>query len=310
MKIITLTLNVALDVHCYTESFAAGHENIAKILSRDAGGKGINISRALRAMGVPNTAVAVLGGEGREDFERQLAADGINAVTVEVAGRIRENITVHTRSGAETRISFAGPVVTGALLDEVYATLSPIIDADTVLTFTGSAPEGLSTAELVSFLSRVKERGVKLVIDSRSLSKDDVIALKPFLIKPNEDEVAAYADSMVTDLKSAACAAERLRERGIENVMISLGARGAALCGEEGSFVASAPSIDALSTIGAGDSSIAGFLAAAREGLTKQDVLRTAVAYGSAACLTAGTRPPKREDILKLFGTIDVKQIR
>ncbi len=309
MKIITLTLNVAQDVHCYVESFAPCHENIASILSRDAGGKGINISRALCSMGVPNTAVAVIGSEGREEFERSLVSDGIKALTVEVEGRIRENITLHTKSGEETRISFAGPRVTKALLDKVYATLSAIVDADTVLTFTGSAPEGIGREELVGFLSRLKDRGVKLVIDSRSLKKEDVLCLKPFLIKPNEDEVAEYADESVTDLKGALSAASKLREQGIENVMISLGSRGAVLCCATGAYMASAPKIDALSTIGAGDSSVAGFLAAMREGLEMQDVLRTAVAYGSAACLTQGTKPPRKEDILSLYDLIKAQKI-
>jgi len=309
MKIITLTLNVAQDVHCYTDSFVAGHENIVSILSRDAGGKGINVSRALCAMGVPNTAVAVVGSEGRADFEDALSSDGINALTVEVKGRVRENITVHTKSGVETRISFAGAAASDGLLDEVYELISKMIDNDCVLAFTGSVPDGIGRDALVSFLLKLKEKGAKLVIDSRSLTKEDVFLIGPFLIKPNEDEVAAYVDERIDTLEDAVKAARALREQGIENVMISLGSRGAVLCASDGAYFAQAPKIKALSTIGAGDSSIAGFLAAMSEGAANCDLLRTAVAYGSAVFFLKRRRPPRKEDIQRLGELINVSQI-
>ncbi len=309
MKIITLTLNVALDVHCHTPSLRLSYENIANVISRDAGGKGINISRALCAAHVPNTAVAVLGREGRADFENSLKADGINALVVETDGRIRENITVHTDSDGETRISFSGTPVTEALLDEVYKTLSTVIDGDSVLTFTGSVPDGIGKQALMRFLHTVKQSGAKLAIDSRSLTGDEVVSLSPYLVKPNEDEISLYFGCAVNDTRSAARAAESLCKAGIENVMISLGGRGAVLACGEGTYAASAPHISVRSTIGAGDSSIAGFLAAVREGKSAAEALRTAVAFGSAACLTDGTKPPIYDDILHLYENIRVERI-
>ena len=158
-------------------------------------------------------------------------------------------------------------------------------------------------------LGKMAARGVKIVVDSRSFPTEDIIALGPWLIKPNEEEIAMYSDIPVHDLESAAEAAQVLKGKGIKNVMISLGAKGAMLCCEDGCYVANAPNVTVLSTIGAGDSSIAGFVAAAKQGFPYSEMLRMAVCYGSAACMTEGTRPPRAEDITKLLESVQVTKL-
>ena len=107
MKIYTLTLTPAYDVHASADSFSVCRENFATIIDRDAGGKGVNVSRALCAVGVNNTAVVVIGKDNGSDYKASLAQFGLNALYLEKDGRIRENLTLHHGSG-ETRISFSG----------------------------------------------------------------------------------------------------------------------------------------------------------------------------------------------------------
>ena len=114
--IYTITLNPAFDVYAFADRFEAFHENLARVESRQAGGKGINISRALAQNGIENTAVVVLGKENAEPFRSELDRLGMDAVYLEKEGRIRENLTLHTKNRPETRISFAGLPVTDALL--------------------------------------------------------------------------------------------------------------------------------------------------------------------------------------------------
>lgn len=306
MKIVTLTLNPAFDVHCFAENFQPFHENLAHVTANEAGGKGVNISRALTVNGVENTALVVLGEENGDSFRRALIADQIPFRDVTVAGRIRENITLHTNDAPETRISFAGFTATDGLIDRVEALLNDLMDGDCILTFTGRNPEGVSMDRVKSMLIGLQKKGVKIVLDSRSFGKQDMIDVRPWLIKPNEEEIGMYADIDVQDFDSAKQAAETLRAAGIENVMISLGSKGAMLCCEKGCYVVYAPKIEALSTIGAGDSSIGGFCAAAKEGLEYSDMLRYAVAYGSAACMTEGTRPPQAKDVKALLSDLTV----
>ena len=108
MKIITLTLNPAFDIHCYAKNFKEYTENFVEVLSKDAGGKGINISRALTYNGIDNAAYMVVGCENKKEFIKSIKEDNINYKEIEVSGKIRENITIHSDNVPETRISFSG----------------------------------------------------------------------------------------------------------------------------------------------------------------------------------------------------------
>lgn len=307
MKIITLTLNPAFDIHCYVENFAPFHENLAKVTDREAGGKGVNISRALCANGVENLALVVLGDENAQSFRQSLDSDGMSYREITVKGRIRENITIHTSGADETRISFSGFDTDESLLDKAEDALSDVIADGVFVTFTGRVPSGMSIERVKEFLHRLKNKGARIVIDSKSFSLDDLVEMKPWLIKPNEEEIGEYLGRGIDSFAEVESAARALFDKGIENVMISLGAKGALLVCEDGAFVATPPKVEALSTIGAGDSSIGGFLAAAAQGLGASEMLRTAVAYGTAACMTSGTKPPIAEDVKAIFDKVVIK---
>lgn len=307
MKIVTLTLNPAIDVHCHTPSFQPFHENLCTVTDREAGGKGVNISRALTLNGVDSLAFVVLGAENGEGFLRSLKADGMTVSSITVPGAIRENITLHCDDNDETRISFKGFSVDGTLLAQTEQTLADAIGADTVVTFTGSNPKGLEMSDVKDFLRRIREKGAKIVIDSRSFTLDDLIEMKPWLIKPNQEEISAYLGREIESADEVICAAKDLHKKGIENVMISLGSKGALLVCKEGVFEAVPPKVKALSTIGAGDSSIAGFLSRAEDSAAIR--LRTAVSFGTAACLTSGTKPPLPEDVAAVFEQVSVNEL-
>lgn len=309
MNIVTITLSPAFDIHCYTAQFAPYHENLVHVTARSAGGKGVNISRALASCGVESTALVVLGEENAADFRRALIAPLLQVKEICVKGRIRENVTLHTEGAPETRLSFTGFAATDALLDAVKDALADTVDGETVLTFTGRVPEGVSLAAVKKLLLELQGKGARLVIDSKSFTLDDLIACRPFLIKPNEEEIVAYAGGEVADLSAAVTAATALRAHGIENVMISLGEKGAVLASPDGCFAADAPRVAVHSTIGAGDSTTGGFLAAMKDGGTYAEMLRTAVCYGSAACMTEGTEPPRKADVDALLREVQVKRI-
>ena len=302
MRIYTLTLNPAYDIHATTAHFLPCRENLANVTSRDAGGKGVNISRALHSGGTENTAVIVLGKENGGEFKESLASFGLNCLYFEKEGRIRENLTLHCETTGETRISFAGFAVDERILDEVEGAME--VDGDTFVTYTGRTPAGIPGESVKAFLKRLQAKGAKVVIDSKSFTLEDLFALRPWLIKPNQEEIAEYFGCEIRNLEEAAEKAKLLHEKGIANAMISLGGDGALLACKEGVFTVHAPKIRPVSTIGAGDSSIAGFLAAAAEGKSAADCLKTAVAYGTAACLTAGTLPPRREDIHSILSRL------
>ncbi len=302
MNIVTLTLNPAFDIHCRAERFLQGHENLAQITHRQAGGKGVNISRALTQNGIENTALLVLGQENGGDFLKSLESIAYRQITV--PGRIRQNITIHTVSGEETRLSFPGFSAEPALCDQIGQLLREICDRDTVVTMTGRITDGLDIRKVKQMLSAL---GVRLVIDSRSFCLDDLRQMKPWLIKPNQEEISHYLGEPVESMEQVLHQARKLHAEGIQNVMISMGGDGALLVCDEGAFVATPPQVVVRSTIGAGDSSISGFLAAGETDAAIR--LRTAVAYGTAACMTEGTLPPRPEDIQSIFDKIKITRI-
>lgn len=304
MKIITLTLNPALDVHAEACGFAPYRESVATVTARDAGGKGVNVSRALAAHGEKSEALLLLGEESHADFSALLTRDGVVHTVIPTAGRVRENITVHEDGLPETRLSFHGDPVSPDSLARVRTTLLPKITEDTVLALGGSLPVGLDKAGVLALLREAKSMGARLVLDSSALTREDVLSLAPYLIKPNESETAALCGIHPETVEDAVRAALSLRAAGVENAMLSLGARGAVLACEGGVYHAAPPAVTPLSTVGAGDSSIAGFLFAVSRGKTGGDALALAVAFGTAACITEGTRPPLPRDTARLHSSV------
>ncbi len=309
MKIITLTLNPAFDIHCYTDDFKPFSENLANITSYEAGGKGVNISCTLTANGIPNTAYIVVGDENKEGFLKRLNVDNINYKEFVVSGAIRENITLHTKDKPETRISFAGFDADENVINNIKEELEKETKEDLIVTLTGRIANGMDIEKVKKLLLGLKEKGAKIVIDSKSFSKKDISDVKPYLIKPNEEEISMYTDIEVVDFFSAKEAAQKIKDDGVENVLISLGSKGAVLCSEDGTFCAQAPKIEVLSTIGAGDSSVAGFAESILTGQSYADALKNAIAYGSAACMCEGTKPPTKKDIEELYKRIKVSKI-
>lgn len=305
MKIYTLTLNPAYDVHAFVKSLVLNCENLAQIKSREAGGKGVNISRALCNGQIPNTAIIVLGKENGDEFKNAISA--MDCVLLEKEGRIRENLTFHHENGTETRISFSGFSADDSILEEVLNNI--VIENDTIVTFTGRIPVGVSKDKAKDFLKALQGRGVRIVLDSKSFTIEDIFEIKPWLIKPNQEEISDYLGCEIKTLSQVLEKATVFTEHGITNTMVTLGERGAVLLTEDRVYTATCPAITAISTIGAGDSTIAGFLAGTYAGETVIGCLKTAVSYGTAACLTAGTLPPKKEDIEKIYAQICVSEI-
>ena len=305
MKIYTLTLNPAYDVHAFVKNLVLNCENLAQIKSREAGGKGVNISRALCNGQIPNTAIIVLGKENGDEFKNAISA--MDCVLLEKEGRIRENLTFHHENGTETRVSFSGFSADDSILEEVLNNI--VIENDTIVTFTGRIPVGVSKDKAKEFLKILQSKGARIVLDSKSFTIEDIFEIKPWLIKPNQEEISDYLGCEIKTLSQVLEKAAVFTEHGIINTMVTLGEQGAALLTGDKVYIATCPVIEAISTIGAGDSTIAGFLAGAYAGETAMVCLKIAVSYGTAACLTAGTLPPKKEDIEKIYTQICVTEV-
>ena len=308
MKIITITLNPAFDIHYNIENLELNRENYATDAVKNAGGKGINISRALTFFGVENKALLVTGEENGKEFLECLVKEKLFYESINKPGKIRENITLHTNSG-ETRISCEGSKTDVEVLNIIYGKIKNEYEKDMLVTFTGRLCEGVEKKEAITFIKNLKKLGIKVIVDCNSFNKDDILEIKPYLIKPNEQEISELLGNIEINDSDIKKAAKTFYNEGIENVMISLGANGFIFHNGEGCFKVSVPKITPISTIGAGDSTIAGFAAGLSQGLELCEILRLAGAFGAAACLTEGTNPPEKEKILKLFDEVTCKSV-
>jgi fructose-1-phosphate kinase PfkB-like protein len=188
---------------------------------------------------------------------------------------------------------------------DVRAALLAAADADTVIAFAGRIPRGIDVREVVSLLCDLRDAGASLYVDSNSLSAEDLKKIRPAFIKPNEEEIAALYGESIESAEDAARAAVRMVADGYaERVMISLGGKGAAVADAAGAVTVCVPKITPISTIGAGDSTVAGMICAAYRGLSREESFRFACACGTAACLTEGTEPPTKTTVEELLSQV------
>lgn len=302
----TVTLNPAFDIHYKIDDFKPYSENYVGDISIFAGGKGINVSRALGALGVENKAIAVLGRENADRFEALLNGVDIDCIPIYCDGAIRENITIHTKGSPETRISVDTFNISKKELDLSFEAVD--CQNGDVLIFAGRIPKGIAKSDVIERLLHLKSKGALLCVDSNSFDLDDIKKLSPWLIKPNEVEVEQLTGIKIKEKSDVSIASKSFVNSGVKNTLISLGGMGAILLSDGTAYYAKVPKIEPVSTIGAGDSMIAGFVSAYIDGQTSQTCLKTACAFGTAACLTEGTNPPRKVDIDSIIKGIVIER--
>ncbi len=308
MKIITTTINPAFDMHY--EDFMPYKENYVNSILISAGGKGINVSRTLKCNNIKNTAYVVLGSENAEDFVSKLRQDGLDFKAIYCKGRIRENITIHTSGKSETRISLDSFALSEKVFDQLLRELFTVVDDQTILIFSGRLPRGISSDMAIRFLTKLRNRsGCRLVVDCNTFSLEELVLIKAWLIKPNEQEIEALIGEKINTIEQVINAAAKIAKAGIENVIVSMGKDGAVAVAGDSKYQLVVPDITPLSTVGAGDSMIAGFVGAYAQGACIEECLKSAALYGTSACLTQGTGSPTAIDMKNIKDSINVVKI-
>jgi 1-phosphofructokinase len=306
-QIVTITLNPAFDVHYEVERFELGKENYSSRRIVNAGGKGINISRALLVNGLDSLAVVVMGQENAGEFKAILDVEGLRYLEFPCPGAIRQNITIHPAEGLETRLSLDTFSLDVSVLQTIREALLPLIHPGTVVAFAGRVPKGVPLEVVKQLFSALQSQGALLVLDSNSFALQDLAEIRPWLIKPNEYELEALLGRKIEAIGEVRQAAQELHQQGIANVLISLGEQGLVYAGAKLCCHVWVPKITPLSTIGAGDSVLAGYLLAQAKAADQQETVRTAAAFGTAACLTPGTDPPQPEAVAQLKAQMEVE---
>lgn len=292
--IVTVTFNASVDRTIGVDELRRGEVLRATSSQVDPGGKGINVARALAVHGVKSCAVVALGGAEGRQLAGLLAEVGVDVVPVPVAGASRSNVTVVEPDGTTTKLNEPGSPLTGA---EVAAIVDAAVAASADagwLVASGSLPPGVAPTVYADLVRRLAGTGTRVAVDTSGAALAASLPAGPRLVKPNDEELAECVGRSLHTLGDVVDACRALRERGAGEVLASLGAAGAILVDGEGARHAHAPITVPVSSVGAGDALLAGFLAAGGEGT---DALLEAVAWGTAAVALPGSRMPGPEDL-------------
>ncbi|MFF0139136.1 1-phosphofructokinase [Streptomyces sp. NPDC005227] len=294
--ILTVTPNPSLDRTYEVPALDRGEVIRATGERVDPGGKGVNVSRAVAAAGRHTVAVLPLGGAPGALVAELLAAQGIEVAPVPVAGATRSNISVAEPDGTLTKINAPGPDLSAAeaelLLETVRRAYRP---TDTGwITCCGSLPRGLAPSWYAELVARAHTAGARIALDTSGPALLAALRERPDVVKPNAEELAAAVGRPLATVGDAVKAAEELREMGARAVLASLGADGQVLVDGAGTWFGSARVDTVRSNVGAGDSSLAGFLIAGGGG---PHALASAVAHGAAAVQLPGSVMPGPDDL-------------
>ncbi|WP_327359253.1 1-phosphofructokinase [Streptomyces sp. NBC_01304] len=292
--IVTVTPNPSLDRTYEVPSLDRGEVIRATGDRMDPGGKGVNVSRAVAAAGLSTVAVLPLGGTPGVLVAQLLDDQGIDVAAVTVAGQTRSNISVAEPDGTLTKINAAGPELSATEAELLLATVQERSVGAGWIACCGSLPRGLQASWYAELVARAHAAGARIALDTSGPALLAALTGRPDVVKPNAEELAEAVGRPLATVGDAVKAAQELRELGARAVLASLGADGQLLVDDSGTYFASARVDVVRSNVGAGDASLAGFLAAGGSGPM---ALASAVAHGAAAVQLPGSVMPTPGDL-------------
>lgn len=284
--IYTVTLNPALDYIMHVEHFEKNRINKTSSELLLPGGKGINVSIVLHNLGMSSTALGFIAGFTGQEIRRKLQGLGVTDDFIELPdGHSRINMKICSHE--ETELNGMGPIIDEASLLTLYTQLNRLVTGD-VLVLAGSIPASLPDNIYQDIMKRVEAKGVMTIVDARKDLLENVLELRPFLIKPNNFELAElFGLEELWDKQEVLRYAKELQERGARNVLVSMAGAGAVLAAEDGStYESPAPDGTVINSVGAGDSMVAGFLYGLLTTESFEQAFYTGLACGSASAFS------------------------
>jgi 1-phosphofructokinase/tagatose 6-phosphate kinase len=311
--IVTVTLNAALDRTLTVPNFARGQRHRASDVLTLAGGKGINIARALKRLDVPVVATGLAGGRTGTRIVEELTAEAILNDFVRIGEESRTSTAVvDPTEGSYTEINEWGPRVTEVELETLLEKLRYLSRGADFVVFAGSLPRGVEEDFYAEATRELSRRGVQVVLDSEGQPLRSGTEAEPWLVSPNQREAEHVVGQELEDEEDFLMALDAIAELGARNVHITLESGCYALLREERQvrrFRALAPTVEAISTVGAGDVLLAQYIAAHLAGKPADEALKLAVAAGAASTLEVGAGRFDPRDAGRLVAGVEVADL-
>ena len=311
--IVTVTLNAAIDRTLLVPNFQIGHRHRASVGFASAGGKGINVARALKRLGTPVVCTGLAGGRTGTLLVEDLTSEGILNDFVRIRGESRTSTAVlDPTSNAYTEINEWGPEVGDEELDMLRDKLTYLTQSAEFVVFAGSLPRDVQTDVYAELIRETNRRHLLSVLDAEGEALRLGIKAEPYLVTPNMREAEALVGREFVDDADLAAGLDEIAALGARNVIITLKAGCYALLREDRNEIrlrANAPPVEAISAVGAGDTLLAGFIAARVAGRPFEDAVRTAVGAGAASVLEAGAGRVDPREASRLAGLVAVDRL-
>lgn len=307
--IVTLTLNPAIDLTTSVDGLVAQRKLRCDSPTREPGGGGLNVSRVIRELGGESTAVYTCGGVTGHLLRNLVEGCSVTHIPVEIMGETRENIAVNVRAtGALYRFVMPGPTLTpddlarvGSSLREAFAGRA----SEGFLVVSGSLPDGVPEDVFMTIAHAAKAVGLRVIADVSGVWLQRAAEAGATLLKPNQHELEQFAGRALENDAALGDAAESLRALGgSEAVLVSLGGGGVLFVTAKSRERVLAPTVRVVSTVGAGDSMVAGVVLALARGCDMSRAVRLGLAAGTAACITSGTALCRRADVERIAAII------
>jgi 1-phosphofructokinase family hexose kinase len=303
----TVTVNPSIDQHILIDQLTKDDAIRAREIRRDPGGKGINVSRVVKELGGETVAFSVSGGCAGYLLRSLTADHGIPFEAIEVPEETRINVILTDRSDrTQTRISAPGPRMTLAELEQFTAKIVGHEPFPVWWVLGGSLPPGVPADLYARLIGTLQRRGAHCLLDADDEALKLGLQAKPYLIKPNEHELARLMGRSLPDEQAMVSAARQLVNAGILVVAITLGRKGALVVSQEAVLRVTGPEVEVKSKVGAGDSFLAGFVFALAQGQPLESAAKLGTAAGTAAVMHEGTQLCRRADVERLLDQITV----
>ncbi len=282
-KAVTVTFNPALDMTGHMACLTPGNVNLIQKASINPGGKGINVAKVLAELGAKVTVTGFLGDENQGAFVSLFSQKNIDDQFIRVSGASRINVKLVEQEGRVTDLNFPGIEVTEKNIFALEKKVFELALSHEIFVLAGSLPKGMPIETLKSWIERLGNMGKKVFFDSSNEALKEGMKAKPWLIKPNDDELSQWAGELLEGETALIDAGMKLSKTGIKNVVISRGSKGVLWLRNGQVFSSQPPKMKVVSTVGAGDTLVAGFCWAQLQLWNEEDSLRFATALSALA---------------------------
>ena len=283
-KVATITLNAADDLVGRLKRIELGEVNTVETLGLFPAGKGINVAKVLKDLGVDITVGGFLGEDNQGDFVTLFDKLGLQDKFQRVPGRTRINVKITETDADVTDLNFLGYEISDSAWQQFVADSLAYCQSFDIVAVCGSLPRGVTPDLFADWLKQLHQVGIKVVLDSSNAALTAGLSARPWLVKPNHRELEAWVGYTLNSLEEIVSAAKKLKAQGIANVIISMGAQGSVWLSDEAVIQAQPPKCEnVVSTVGAGDSMVAGLIYGLINGLPQKDTLAFASAVSAFA---------------------------